>query len=119
MKGVDEADLFAAGLRKAGVEIQDRSENGHGHSGDDDGGFGGTQPYDEKRGQGRFRKAVQDHEVGLQHLKNAVREPKQKGDGETDDDHEGEAYQSLREGDAHMKKEAAVPPHGEKKSAKS
>lgn len=119
MKGVDEADFLAAGLRKASVEVQNRSENGHGDSGDDDGAAVGAEPDDEKRSQGGFRQAVQDHEVGLQNLKNAVREPEQKGDGQADDDYEGEAYQGLREGDAHMEKKAAVPPHGEKEPAKS
>lgn len=51
-KGADQLELFRADFSETGVEIQNRTKNGHRHSGHNDGSGAGAQPYDQKGGQG-------------------------------------------------------------------
>ena len=51
----DQLQLFRICLAEAGVQIDNGTEDGYRHAGDHNGTFVGTKPYDQKRGQSRFR----------------------------------------------------------------
>ena len=63
VQGVDQLDLPGIHLDESVVQAQDASENGDGHACNDDGALIGSKPYDQKRRQGRFRKAVQNDQI--------------------------------------------------------
>ena len=57
-KCIDQRHLSRIRGHKTGIQIQDASEDSHRHTGNNDGGTCGTEPYDEKRGQGGFWQTV-------------------------------------------------------------
>ena len=62
----DQLQLFRICLAEAGVQIDNGAEDGYRHAGAHNGTFVGTKPYDQKRGQSRFRETVQYHQTWLQ-----------------------------------------------------
>lgn len=57
-KSFDQLQLFRICLAETGVQIDNGAEDGYRHAGDYNGTFVGTKPYDQKRGQSRFRETV-------------------------------------------------------------
>lgn len=66
---MDQSDLLRVHLLESRIETDDGAEYRHGHAGYNDGAGAGAQPYDEQRRQGRFRQAVEHHQIGLQYLR--------------------------------------------------
>ena len=76
-QGIDQFDLILVQGGKTSVKSEDGTEERYRHSGHDDGIHVISQPYDEKRGQGGFREAVEHHEEWLQYFRQAAPEPQQ------------------------------------------
>lgn len=76
-QGINEFGFLRVHFQKAGVDGENASEYGHGHTCHDDSPHIGSQPYDEKRGQSRFRQAVQDYQIRLQDAGEGSAHPQQ------------------------------------------
>ena len=108
-QSVDQRDLLIVHLLEARVEADDGAEDRHGHAGHDDGPGAGAQPDDEKRRQGRFRQAVEHHQVGLQYLGQLPGVPQQRGHQEAERDHQQEAQHRLQQRHADVGEHGIVP----------
>ena len=74
---INQFDLTGIGGGETGVKIQDASEDRDRHTGYDDGRLGGTEPYDEKRGECRLWKAVQNNQIWLKNFRSPAAEPEE------------------------------------------
>ena len=111
VEGVDQFDLLFVDGREAGIQVHDAAEYGHGHTGHDDGGRRGAQPYDEKRRQCGLRQAVQDDQVGLQNLRETPAAPEQHGGEDADSGHQQETDNGFIQGDADVEENGPVHGH--------
>ena len=111
VKGVDQFYLFFVHCGKTGVQVHDAPEHGDGHAGHDDRRRGGSKPYNEKRRQCGFGKAVQHDQIGLEYLGESPATPEQDGDQDTGKGYEQETHDCLIQCDADVQEDRAVQYH--------
>ena len=106
-----EFDLFLINRCEACVQVHDAPEHGDGHAGYDDRCRGSAKPYDEKRRQCGFGKAVQHDQIGLEYLGESPAAPELDGDQDTGKGYEQETYDRLIQCDADVQEDRPVQHH--------
>lgn len=97
-QGIDQLDLLLVHPDKAGIQVQDAPEDRHRHSGHDDGGLGGAQPYDQERRKGGLGQAVEHYQIRVQDLRQLAAAPEQHCRQDTDEGGQKEAGNGLIQG---------------------
>ena len=110
----DQLQLFRICLAEAGVQIDNGAEDGYRHAGDHNGTFVGTKPYDQKRGQSRFRETVQYHQTWLQDPCDPSGAPEEYCGSYTQDHNKKETDKSFCQCHGNMCKQGLIPAHGKK-----
>ena len=110
----DQLQLFRICLAETGVQIDNGAEDGYRHAGDHNGTFVGTKPYDQKRGQSRFRETVQYHQTWLQDPCDPSGAPEKYCGSYTQDHNKKETDKSFCQCHGNMCKQGLIPAHGKK-----
>ena len=106
--------FFRICLAETGVQINNRTKDSHGHAGNYNGSFIGTQPYNQKRCKGRFRETVQYHKVRLQDSGSLWRTPEKNGSSHAQDYNKKETDKSFCQSNSDMGKQRLISAHGKK-----
>lgn len=111
VQGIDEFDLFPVNSGEAGVQVHDTAEDCHGHTGNDDGRWGGAQPHDEQRRECGFRQAVQDDQIRLEYLGKFPAAPEENSGKEAEQCDKQETDNGFVQSDADVQENGAVSNH--------
>lgn len=110
-QGIDQLDLLLIHSGKAGIQVQDAPEDRHRHSGCDDGGLIGAQPYDQERRKGGLGQAVEHHQIRVQDFGQLAAAPEQHCSQDTDEGGQQEAGNGLIQGTPEMQEDTFVRYH--------
>lgn len=111
VQGVDEHDLIRIHFGKFGIEVQDASKDRNRHSGYNDRCAVRSEPDNEQRGEGGFRQAVENHQIGFQDFRQLPEEPEKDGDKEAEEDHQNKTDQGFIKGSSDVPEDTAVCRH--------
>ena len=96
---------------KTGVQIDDGSENRHGHTCDHDRPHIGAQPDDQQRRESGFWETVQDDKVRLQNPRKFRTGPQKNCRTGSQDHHKKETQQGFSQCDADMREKFLAAAH--------